>query len=507
MIVVVEKKKSLKGGKAIGRGTYGCIFWPALFETIHVPKEEANNFVTKIASDAQEEWTLCENIKISLGRSGLNVNQINSIGIFPVDFACYNGEDLKAVEQRLLDMHRSEVSQLTQEQNTEKLEKYQKLYTGCEGIFQEIKKKGKNFCAIQSIKYDYDLLKKLEYMFSTYEICINCPRLLKDARDKLSLLHKAGVYHLDIKPANLGIKKNSNNIEEIYFADWGLCCVTPTAPIGKNELNELESFNNIFETVCNNKAYTEYYFSTLIKKDPIGKEIKRFLHYFYDYFIENRIQNYVFEFIDNITLNFSFAIFFMWISDGQPIKYSEGGEDIYYSNLEHFAQQIWAKGKKTEPNKEIQNLSKQYLYEPFLNLKIKCEQKNKENFDKIWQEEERFYGPENLFPLIIAFQKEKAEETAEEIKKKHFKFNSLNLQANPPSIFSPRPQINEEKRKKARTETSEIEDRKRLLNHFQFNELNLQATHTPKTLLAPKTPPPIFPGFQTPPPQSANKRR
>jgi serine/threonine protein kinase len=58
-------------------------------------------------------------------------------------------------------------------------------------------------------------------------------QIINQLIDKLTKIHKKGVYHRDIKPANICYKKKNNDTYEVFFIDFGLC-------LTQTELNNSE---------------------------------------------------------------------------------------------------------------------------------------------------------------------------------------------------------------------------------------------------------------------------
>ena len=172
-----------------------------------------------MASDASEEFITCNAIVNILKNNKLNSNLI---GVFPEEFVCLT-------ENEIFNLQHNEFIEN---------ENFNDVYWNCKKIFiklyEQTKNKKKTICFNQILKFDmtlqgflekyynlpyYDAFRK-EHNFNKNVSYKGIPllHLVSKISENLLKLHNLGIFHCDIKPANIAIKETS-----LLFADWGFC--------------------------------------------------------------------------------------------------------------------------------------------------------------------------------------------------------------------------------------------------------------------------------------------
>lgn len=193
--------------RVIGRGGYGCVVSPAIvfWNSKVVNNANSKMYVTKIASDALEEYDLGKTIE----------RLAPDAGIFPVDEPVC---DLSNREISLIKNFDVECERLFENDTWERYvarPKYMGManiklnYNPKVGMQKHVRGiRGGDFesvCAIQYPKYDSDLTR------------VNVTSEIRESLwEKLTKLHTANVVHLDIKRQNIAMIGS-----EPFFADWG----------------------------------------------------------------------------------------------------------------------------------------------------------------------------------------------------------------------------------------------------------------------------------------------
>lgn len=238
----------------LGLGSYGCVISPALVfpESVFITEGNCVNYVTKLAENANDEYDVAKQIELLCP----------SVGVFPVDSLVCNipygllREFYTSFKQKCgkikslrdfiqnIDMQRSAyVKGLTE---------YRPTFRG-----------GKQICAIQYLRYDYDARQFIKILKQ---------RPLKKARKlsvsvynnfvtKLHEMHSKNVVHMDIKLDNMCIVNN-----EGFFADWGLSQVIDSPEQVKICAKKL-LYTIREETGRENVVFYNYY----VSNSPIAK--------------------------------------------------------------------------------------------------------------------------------------------------------------------------------------------------------------------------------------------
>jgi len=200
----------------LGLGSYGCVISPALVfpESVFITEANCVDYVTKLAENANDEYDVAKQIQVLCP----------SVGIFPVDpLVCnvpygllrdfYGSFKHKCGKINSLKQFIKDI-ELQRSAYVKGLTEYKPTFRG-----------GKQICAIQYLRYDYDARQFIKILKQ---------RPLKKARKlsvsvynnfvtKLNEMHSKNVVHMDIKLENMCIVNN-----EGFFADWGLSQIIDT---------------------------------------------------------------------------------------------------------------------------------------------------------------------------------------------------------------------------------------------------------------------------------------
>jgi hypothetical protein len=206
--------------KVLGTGGYGCVISPAIVfqNSKEVTEENKQQFVTKIAGDAEEEYDIAMYI-VSL------LKNRKSIGIFPVDsLEC-------GISKASLGPYYEQVVQRCS--NVKAIRRKTES-----GLFRQGKFFGgsKELCAIQYPRYQEDLTffyrrDNIPYFLVNLPVRFVVKRVINLLLINYTVLHSIRVYHLDTKAENLCFMKLTENsytsIEDIdvRIADWGFALV------------------------------------------------------------------------------------------------------------------------------------------------------------------------------------------------------------------------------------------------------------------------------------------
>lgn len=233
----------MQGGTVIGVGGFGCIFSPALVviqplrsfymqsaqNTPTVTEDNRYSYVSKLGLQTLEEFQKCKTIIDRLLQFDINYLGYQSPGVFPIEYHDITRRHFEDIER-----------------NQDYLKK-------CESLNYFFKDRN-IYSLVQVPLFTSDYLHldaKARKKFNE--------ELFKEAVDKLAVLHKAGIYHLDIKKPNIAIIKRPKQLlsptrYNIYFNDWDLSFVS----------NNIESeYREKIEALL---GHTEYYIFKLQDK-------------------------------------------------------------------------------------------------------------------------------------------------------------------------------------------------------------------------------------------------
>jgi len=279
--------------KVIGSGGYGCVVSPSLplVPDGIVTYDNNDDFVTKVASDAQEEYDKGVRIQERLGRMASNV------GIFPVEVFCgITRETLRPVIAEVL---------IKCDKPLQVAKKHKKRFDyTAEDSFQGTLP----LCAVQVPKFGMDLFQLMDALYKQRKVVtyddgnVISTRLLT----MLALLHKRDVFHLDIKPENIAVFAMDNGLfyetipgtptdtvsTKMKYFDWGYCeIVTDWIPMISRCRKIMENdyyFETIFPFIYTYKTIKSFFFETATEAlaltasdDPalIQSVVRRFLCY------------------------------------------------------------------------------------------------------------------------------------------------------------------------------------------------------------------------------------
>ena len=166
------------------------------------------------------------------------------------------------------------------------------------------------------LEYKYFCETNLEYLLFTERLDMDLEQYVKNSAyskennayicDKLlrglTAFHKHGLYHHDIKPANIMITINDKKVEKVKYIDFGLSC------------NEINNYKNNYKNNCSNYG-TPYYLCPLI----IDTQLK------YD--------NYIPQKIDRFALGMTF---FFLLNENNYFEYHKAHKNIKYKNLNQY---------------------------------------------------------------------------------------------------------------------------------------------------------------------------
>jgi hypothetical protein len=256
-----------KGGTAFDRGTYGCAFRPPLHcrETSTIKslsREEKSKYISKFMTkeEADKEIKEMKNIKkILLESPNINNEFINKYYILAnEDDVCEidinNEENIIDLEGAAPDNYLTEITRNTK--------------IDCKDIYTSFKTVKENNHEYRSLKLidggtslDYYLNKPLnENNFNKLN-----EQLIDLLKNGISTMNKLGIYHCDLKPANMVYK------DRIRIIDWGLTAIVDLS----NKTNDL----NIIKKTLNikNDMYYGLPFTNILLQKDITKERKELI--------------------------------------------------------------------------------------------------------------------------------------------------------------------------------------------------------------------------------------
>jgi len=254
----------------LGSGAYGCAVWPAMLFSSSIEVKESNmtEYVTKLASDATDEYDLAKGIESRLLATGSPLAKIT--GVFPVDpLACgISIKDLKlnAKDTTIISSCKSQAGTILAENLKNALLERGPIrlreYVGPRPRYRELSVSGSrrprsrsrsrgvlSRSGSRSRSRSRGPLSRSRrssiHLSAGAVLCgIQYPRYLGNVRgtifvppgspvnyqydiyfqtaEKLRLLHSVGVYHLDIKGPNMCYFGPT----DVRFADWGLSFAT-----------------------------------------------------------------------------------------------------------------------------------------------------------------------------------------------------------------------------------------------------------------------------------------
>lgn len=186
----------------LGSGGYGCVISPAVIfpNSKIVTEQNKHDFVTKLASDAVDEFNIANNIRNLLPNA-------DKYAILPIDHI-YCG--LQPQDLGITDSDKTIIKNCKN--------------SGAAGILRDLDNKAYYeapvLCAFQLIKYDGNLNDLSYSALDLFSIYVN-------TFTSLEKLHEKGIFHLDIKDENLCYLSRPLRL---LFADWGLSLLRDPNP-------------------------------------------------------------------------------------------------------------------------------------------------------------------------------------------------------------------------------------------------------------------------------------
>lgn len=224
--------KNRKGGNVIGRGGYGCVFYPAL--KCKNKKTRVKNKISKLMKIKHVDSEL-DKIK-KFYKLFKNIDNFNDYFILNNVDSCDPAEltdsDLDNFNQTCISLLKIGINKENINENLDKLSILNIPYGGI-----SISK------YIESNNLNFNHLNKM---------------LLNLLVGGIFQMNKLGVYHNDIKDANILVGKDEN----CRIIDWGISVKTTGSVIPKNMKNRPFQYNSPFSTILFSdefiKSYKQY---------------------------------------------------------------------------------------------------------------------------------------------------------------------------------------------------------------------------------------------------------
>jgi hypothetical protein len=304
--------------KILGRGGFGCALYPAIVfrESQIVTEENRDRYVTKIASDAEDEYDIAKTIQHILIDAGIDANQV---GIFPVDnLQCgIRIGDLGPIAKEFLegrcnaivgrsfgygktffnyrdipeeDFHMDvmEPTRVIPNDNS-----FRDAIIGGRGgrkrkrsIKGGLIDKNTYVCALQYEKYDSDFYYLIK---NRIRPDVSMRTIANNLISSMIMLHRNNIFHMDIKPPNLCIVGNTPK-----FADWGFAFIAYPEEL-RARIAKLGRLTNEGELEVT--AYFTYYVSLVpmfdFFKEKLTRKLVDALSYLHDDYGLRRVFKYI----------------------------------------------------------------------------------------------------------------------------------------------------------------------------------------------------------------------
>lgn len=223
----------------LGSGSYGCVIADAVvFKNSDVVKlSNRKNYVTKLATDAADEFALATKIAKLVP---------NDVGIFPVEtLHCgVTHHDIGHASHKIAKRCEDIFGGLLEKSlyNTVRKPASRRRSVRRSPVPQ--------VCGIQYPRYFCDLFK---YATEIPHTTMECLEIGGQLKAKLATMHAAGVLHLDIKGLNAALmSKPTAGAIDARFADWGFATIAKTAA---------DTNKTIYRTL--QPSFKEYYTKSL----------------------------------------------------------------------------------------------------------------------------------------------------------------------------------------------------------------------------------------------------
>ena len=221
--------------RSLGNGSYGCALYPAIVFKNSTIVTEINkySYVTKVASDAENEYDRAYNVMKTLLKNG--GSDLLKIGIFPLEpLHCgISMGDLGKFADAYLSGKCNNIVKRDIRQKEIQLYNYKDFIEGGEDSYEEDHRYRNSYaCGIQYPKFDADLTQVIKRKFAVKDF----KDLGKTLLSYLQTMHSFNIFHLDIKSDNLCVIGDAPK-----FADWGLSFV------GNRGDDYIEQMENIID--------------------------------------------------------------------------------------------------------------------------------------------------------------------------------------------------------------------------------------------------------------------
>lgn len=281
-----------QGGKPIGSGTYGCVFYPALKckakkKSINKTKKNRVPMVSKLMTEKNllAEYKEIEQIKIALQ----NLHGFEKYFLLSNVSYC---QPKKLTKNDFIEFERKCRSSKFKKENVNK---------------------NINNYYILNMPYGGDTVKEFINSMESNSMFIDLNNgLVELIKNAVIPMNKNHVYHSDIKDKNLLVHKNQNNsFENLRIIDWGLATVSSSfSQIPSRWENRPLQFNAPFSCVLFFPDFLEQFNELFIQKNghlsdgDYGKIINNFI----DFLIEDAPGHYhvINDFIKTIFIGDSF---------------------------------------------------------------------------------------------------------------------------------------------------------------------------------------------------------
>lgn len=222
----------------VAKGGEGCVFSPAIVfsNSREITPVTRDSYVTKL-TESPGEFKKAKDIERALGSEAL------SVGVFPVD------EEIIDVQKDIFD----DVTLKSMDANCQK---------DLSKIIFSYEYSNKRKYAVQFKRYWGDLNTQI-FPFMVAE------RIMEQLEEKLEILHRCGIAHMDIKKGNLCLLKGYTDTKDTVqarFSDWGFA---------ENDLFDPRLSYENAKVIVNNILLNEYYyFKVLLGKIALPEIIK-----------------------------------------------------------------------------------------------------------------------------------------------------------------------------------------------------------------------------------------
>ena len=256
----VRSPSNRRSPEAIGSGGYGCAVWPALvfYNSREVNAANADEYVTKIASDALKEYDIGMAIKELAPNAGIYPVDPPVCGLTAREIDKIKQGDTKCgprfsytlwrehvIKPRTLRAYNVKLGYSTARGMSKhahhrvrggRSPRSRRSMRG--GTSASRSRSVKEICALQYPKYDRDL-----------QGVLITPAMDAILRQKLGDLHAANVVHLDIKTPNMALMGGVP-----YFADWGFAHILTSEKDVNDAAEHIHGFLDYYDQLTHDFA-------------------------------------------------------------------------------------------------------------------------------------------------------------------------------------------------------------------------------------------------------------